>query len=161
MAVKAAVPSSGEASACVGSTLHTVEHDQGNRLNFPRADRILSYLILACGICTVGVGARQIVTSHSLVPLWDEWTEIDAIATAPGHRLPLSWLWAQHSEHRVVFYRLLLLVDVHMFHGKHWISFWCMLAVQILCLAFLRPFKGVLVALQFHHRASEVRNDDF
>ena len=27
------------------------------------------------------------------------------------------------------------------------------------CLALLRPFKGVLVALQFHHRAAEVRND--
>ena len=28
-------------------------------------------------------------------------------------------------------------------------------------LGLLRPFKGVLVALQFHNRASEVRNDDF
>jgi uncharacterized protein (DUF983 family) len=25
----------------------------------------------------------------------------------------------------------------------------------------LRPFKGVLVALQFHHRAAEARNDEF
>jgi uncharacterized protein (DUF983 family) len=31
----------------------------------------------------------------------------------------------------------------------------------LLCLGLLRPFKGVLVALQFHHRAAEVRNDDF
>ena len=30
----------------------------------------------------------------------------------------------------------------------------------VLCLALLRPFKGVLVALQFHHKAGEVRNDD-
>jgi uncharacterized protein (DUF983 family) len=30
-----------------------------------------------------------------------------------------------------------------------------------LCLLLLRPFKGVLVALQFHHRASEARNDEF
>ncbi len=30
-----------------------------------------------------------------------------------------------------------------------------------LCLGLLRPFKGVLVALQFHHKAGELRNDDF
>lgn len=37
---------------------------------------------------------------------------------------------------------------------------WLPLTV-VLALGFLRPFKGVLVALQFHHRASEIRNDDF
>ena len=30
----------------------------------------------------------------------------------------------------------------------------------MLSLAFLRPFKGVMIALQFHHRASEARRDD-
>lgn len=37
---------------------------------------------------------------------------------------------------------------------------WLPLTV-VLCLLFLRPFKGVLVALQFHHRAAEIRNDEF
>jgi hypothetical protein len=123
-----------------------VADDARNRVRFPRADKLLSYLILACGICTMGIGARHIVTSHSLVPFWDEWTEIDTIATAPNHQVPLSWLWSQHNEHRVVFYRLLLLADIHLFHGKRWISFWCMLAVQLLslvCLAWILHFCGV------------------
>lgn len=30
----------------------------------------------------------------------------------------------------------------------------------ILCLAFLRPFKGVMLAMQFHHRASEAGGKD-
>ncbi len=30
----------------------------------------------------------------------------------------------------------------------------------ILVLALVRPFKGVMLAMQFHHRASEARNDD-
>ena len=30
----------------------------------------------------------------------------------------------------------------------------------VVCLGLLRPFKGVLVALQFRNRASEARNDD-
>lgn len=88
----------------------------------------------------------QIVTSHSLVPMGDEWQEIDAIATAPSHHPPLNWLWALHNEHRVVFYRLLLLADIHFFHGKHWISFWAMLAVQLIflvVLAWVLHFCGV------------------
>ena len=120
--------------------------DGKSKLDFPRIDKLLSYVILACGIWTVGIGARQIVTSHSLVPFWDEWTEIDAIVTAPHHQVPLSWLWSQHNEHRVVFYRLLLLADIHLFHGKHWISFWSVLVVQVLfllCLAWMLHFCGV------------------
>jgi len=120
--------------------------DARNRVRFEWVDKLLSYAILACGIWTVGVGATHIVTSHSLVPYWDEWTELDAIATAPNHQVPLSWLWSQHNEHRVVFYRLLLLADIHIFHGKRWIFFWCMLAVQLLslgCLAWMLRFCGV------------------
>jgi len=120
--------------------------DARNRVGLPRVDKLFSYIILAFGMLTAAVGARQILTSHSLVPFWDEWSEIDAIATAPNHQLPLSWLWSQHNEHRVVFYRLLLLADIHMFHGEHWISFWCILAVQILflvCLARMLRFCGV------------------
>ena len=30
----------------------------------------------------------------------------------------------------------------------------------ILTLGLVRPFKGVMLAMQFHHRASEARNDD-
>ena len=42
---------------------------------------------------------------------------------------------------------------------------WVHLAVwlpltAILVLARVRPFKGVMLAMQFHHRASEVRNED-
>ena len=33
--------------------------------------------------------------------------------------------------------------------------------IVILCLALLRPIKGVMVALQYRHRAGEARNDDF
>lgn len=36
---------------------------------------------------------------------------------------------------------------------------WLPLAT-VLTLAFLRPFKGVLIALQFHHRAEEARFRD-
>lgn len=34
-------------------------------------------------------------------------------------------------------------------------------AALIVSVGLLRPFKGVMLALQFHNRAAEVRNDDF
>ena len=33
--------------------------------------------------------------------------------------------------------------------------------ILLLSLALLRPIKGVMVALQYRHRAAEVRNEDF
>src|SRR5260370_29554441 len=102
-----------------------------------RVDQLLSYLILACGFLTLVIGANQILTARSVVPMWDEWSEIDTIANAPHYQPPVSWLWAQHNEHRVVFYRVLLLADIHLFRGKHSISFWTMLGVQCAFLALL------------------------
>ncbi len=40
-------------------------------------------------------------------------------------------------------------------HMIIWLPLTC-----ILCLALLRPFKGVMLALQFHHRASEAGRRD-
>ena len=122
----------------VGETAFAPSSTTGQDARKPlRVDQLLSYVILACGLLTFVVGSYQILSSHSLVPMGDEWTEIDAIATAPHHQPPLTWLWAQHNEHRVVFYRLLLLADIHLFHGKHWISFWSMFAVQCALLGLL------------------------
>ena len=53
-----------------------------------------------------------------------------------------------------------LFVDVA-YHPPIWLELvvWLPLAV-IVCVGLLRPFKGVLVALQFKNRASEARNDE-
>ena len=46
------------------------------------------------------------------------------------------------------------------FHPPIWVHLvlWLPLTV-ILCLVLLRPFTGVLIALQFHHKAEEGRHD--
>lgn len=46
-------------------------------------------------------------------------------------------------------------------HPPVWVHLvtWLPLTV-ILTFALMRPFKGVMVALQFHNRASEARNDE-
>ncbi len=47
------------------------------------------------------------------------------------------------------------------FHPPVWLHMiiWLPLTA-ILCLALLRPFKGVMLAMQFHHRASEAGRHD-
>jgi hypothetical protein len=116
------------------------ERRVGRGLRWTGVERALSYLILVCGLFTVFIGARQILNARSPVPLWDEWDEMYALATAPHHQPPISWVWSQHNEHRIVFYRLLLLSDIHLFHGKHSIFFWAMLIVQC-------AFLGVVIWL--------------
>lgn len=95
-----------------------------------RTSVLLSYLILALGMFTAVIGSRMILGAVSSVPIDDEWSFIHAIASAPNHQPPISWIWSQHNEHRMVFYRLLLLADIHFFNGRHWIEFWSMLLTQ-------------------------------
>ena len=104
---------------------------QGER----RIDRFLALVILACGLLSMVAGAYLILSSYSPVPSWDEWAAVDAIARV--HPLPVSWLWAQHNEHRVLFYRLLFLADVSWLSGRHWIEFAAILAAQGFSLALL------------------------
>lgn len=53
-----------------------------------------------------------------------------------------------------------LIVEV-MYQPSYWIHalLWAPLTI-VLCLALLRPFKGVLMALQYHHKAEEGRLAD-
>ncbi len=47
------------------------------------------------------------------------------------------------------------------YHPPAWVHLviWLPLTV-ILTAALIRPFKGVMLAMQFHHKASEARHDD-
>jgi uncharacterized protein (DUF983 family) len=54
----------------------------------------------------------------------------------------------------------LLLVEFR-FHPPIWLQLVIWLPLMAaMTLAALRPFKGVMIAMQFHNRASEARNDD-
>lgn len=47
------------------------------------------------------------------------------------------------------------------FHPPVWVHLVLWLpGAGLLCLFLLRPFKGVLIALQFHHKASQAGGDD-
>ena len=45
-------------------------------------------------------------------------------------------------------------------HAPIWLAILIWLPLSaVLALALLRPFKGVMISMQFHHKASQARND--
>jgi hypothetical protein len=80
---------------------------------------ILGYLILAIGAGTVLGAANVMRAGYSVVPYWDELEEMTFYIDAT-HRSVLSWMWAQHNEHRILFYKSLFIVDMQFFHGRNW-----------------------------------------
>ena len=80
---------------------------------------ILGYLILAIGAGTVLGAAKVMRAGYSVVPYWDELEEMTSYVDAT-HKSLLSWMWAQHNEHRILFYKLLFIVDMQFFHGRNW-----------------------------------------
>src|ERR1039458_8556827 len=56
---------------------------------------------------------------HSVVPCWDELEET-AFYVDAMHKSVLSWMWAQHNEHRILFYKALFILDIRFFQGRNW-----------------------------------------
>jgi hypothetical protein len=104
--------------------------------NATRVESVLSWLILIFGIATLGFAGYLTVASYTSVPFMDEWVVLDSLATAP-HPLPLGWLVLQNGEHRILFYKLLLLADLQLSKGNHLLIFVTMYAVQLLFLAII------------------------
>jgi hypothetical protein len=62
--------------------------------------------------------AVLMVRGYLKCPFWDEWWVIAQIAHGESPR-SLSWLWSQHNEHRILFPRLLIWLDVAFFGAKN------------------------------------------
>ena len=101
-----------------------------------RSFALVARLLLAVGIATVILTAYLVRAGYSVVPFWDEW---DAILNY--FRLDrLTWIWAQHNEHRIVFYKLLFLVNMLIFQGREWpmyIAIFCCQAASALALGYM------------------------
>ncbi len=80
---------------------------------------VASYIILILGIGTLAATAYLILATYTTVPNGDEWDVLRGYV-ASHSALPLHWMWAQHNEHRIVFQKLLLAVDLHFFRGYEW-----------------------------------------
>lgn len=91
----------------------------GTSLRQSKLAQILEYLILAIGAGTVLGAAYVMRAGYSIVPYWDELEEMTSYVDT-AHQSVLQWIWAQHNEHRILFYKLLFIVDMQFFHGRNW-----------------------------------------
>ena len=88
----------------------------------PRQSKLthmLGYLILAIGAGTVLGAANVMRAGYSVVPYWDELEVMTSYVDAT-HQSVLPWIWAQHNEHRILFYKLLFIADMQFSHGRNW-----------------------------------------
>jgi hypothetical protein len=77
----------------------------------------------------------------------DEWDLIGELATLGHPTLP--WLWQQHNEHRILFYKLLL-TDFAFFKGQFWPMYAGIFACQVALaaiIAFMLRYVGGLQGL--------------
>ncbi len=68
--------------------------------------RLLSYLSIAFGVYVALQTLLMVVLSQSPIPFADQWDDIIS-----GRKITLSYLFSQHNEHRLLFSRLVFIVD--------------------------------------------------
>lgn len=75
------------------------------------------------------------------VPYGDMWWFVRDMARLSSHQVGLSYLWDQHSEHRIVLPRLIFWADVHLDHFRG--------VFTILCSSLLLVGEGLLLSFSF------------
>jgi hypothetical protein len=101
-------------------------------------NKYLSGLLMLCsvslGLVLIYVIFLFVARDSTTFPFWDQWAFTMEIAKQNGH-YSLAQLWQQHSEHRVVLLRLLLLADFHWFSATGRLLLGIILIGQFLHLA--------------------------
>ena len=127
-------------------TAITDEHvisDNGRELQLARTSSILSYMILAGGLATIGVAAYLVVVSYSSLPYWDGWIQIKYAAERPQPGV-LDWLWSQYNEQRLLIPKLFLLTDLLWFGARQKFLLASVFTIQLLYLLALTWSMRVL-----------------
>jgi hypothetical protein len=99
---------------------------------------------------SVYIIVTSILTVHNFycpLPYGDMWWFVRDMAEFRSHRIGLSFLWKQHSEHRLVVPRLIFWVDLQFFRFRGVFTIVCSLLLQVgeamlLCLAFWRAERN-------------------
>ncbi len=95
----------------------------------------LSYGLLFTGIGSAIASAYIVISTYSPLPHWDEWALFAHLATGKGWSL--SWLWAQHNEHRIFVPKIFFLLDVQFFRGTQVFLLASIFATQFLQISLL------------------------
>jgi hypothetical protein len=74
--------------------------------------------------------ALLMVRGYVRCPFWDQWWVVAQIADGESPR-SLAWLWSQQNEHRILFPRLLVWLDLSVFGARNISLFLFTFAVQL------------------------------
>jgi hypothetical protein len=90
-------------------------------------------------------------TFYCSLPYGDMWWFVRDMSQFRSHQVGLSFLWSQHSEHRLVLPRLIFWVDLQFFRFRGVFTIFCGLVLQageavLLCFAFWRVEKSASVS---------------
>jgi hypothetical protein len=96
-----------------------------------RATSLLSYLVLAGGITTIGVAVYTVVVCYISLPWSDGWTQI-FVAARGENPFSLHWLWQQHNEHRLLIPKLFLAFDLRFFAARQKLLLAAIFVIQLL-----------------------------
>ena len=107
------------------------------------AGNVLSWILILCGIATIGLAIYVTTVSYSSLPYSDSWREIDPVVL---HISPIApdWLRAQINEHRLVLPKLFLAADLRWFHARQTFLLVSILVIQFLHLVLLAWSMRVL-----------------
>lgn len=134
---------------CSSPGAHRNRSDKGFEIGID----VLSWLIVAGGLLTIGAAAYIAYVAYGRIPLQDAWSVPDYLATHVLNKRPLTmaqYLSAQHNEHRILIPKLFLLADYQFFRGRDLFAIGSIFAIRLLDLAALlwvfRRFGGLRTA---------------
>ncbi|PVX61223.1 hypothetical protein [Paraburkholderia unamae] len=116
------------------------------RLSESVARAIVVVVSVALATWFVGTTLYGIVHHFSSVPYLDEWDGYIGLFRTIGGA-PLSQIWLQHVDHRIVTTKLVALVDWKMFGGLHIFIVACQIALQAGIVWLISHRKGPVVML--------------
>ena len=99
---------------------------------------VLTWILSAYLILTSLVAVYRF---YCPVPYGDMWWFVRDMARLNSHQVGLSYLWGQHSEHRILLPRLIFWADLHLDHFRG--------VFTILCSSLLLAGEGALICLVF------------
>ena len=78
---------------------------------------LLNRLVLVTPLMYFGILFENIRVNYSNVPYWDDWDS--RISMNPKlHKVSFGYIWQQHNEHRIIFSKILFLLDFVFFNGN-------------------------------------------
>jgi hypothetical protein len=83
-----------------------------------RLDALGGWVMFTAAVAAMLFCLLLMVRGYVRCPFWDQWWVVAQIADGESPR-SLAWLWSQQNEHRILFPRLLVWLDVSVFGARN------------------------------------------